>query len=70
MASGDFWCRKHNVWNCMCRMPPGSITVSGGFRYSDEHFEPLPHYGLDKPSPFAFWIVDYDGGGDDSDGKT
>jgi hypothetical protein len=28
--SGDFWCKEHSTWNCMCYLPPGSITTSGG----------------------------------------
>ncbi len=28
--SGDFWCKEHSAWNCMCFLPSGSITTSGG----------------------------------------
>ena len=30
MNSGDFWCKEHSVWNCMCYLLPGAITTSGG----------------------------------------
>jgi hypothetical protein len=37
MSSGDFWCVEHSCWNCLCFLPPGSITTSGGGMCRPKH---------------------------------